>query len=198
MGNWNLNIDTIMQYIDEMSSECEILHYMPWTLSVFSALEKLADDEQSCFCIWKTIELLYMLSTRTIQFKNLNDSFINDRVSRRLNDICTYMELHLDEKNTIEKLSHRFYLSSTSLKKHFLRVYGQSVHKWLLKKRMEKAAELLQFSSMTILQIAQSVGYTGLSQFNVTFKKYFKSTPGQYRNMSNSVKFGPIQQDNNI
>lgn len=198
MGNWNLNIDTIMQYIDEMSLECEILHYMPWTLSVFSALEKLADDEQSCFCIWKTIELLYMLSTRTIQFKNLNDSFINDRVSRRLNDICTYMELHLDEKITIEKLSHRFYLSSTSLKKHFLRVYGQSVHKWLLKKRMEKAAELLQFSSMTILQIAQSVGYTGLSQFNVTFKKYFKSTPGQYRNMSNSVKFSPIQQDNNI
>lgn len=50
MGNWNLNIDTIMQYIDKMSLECEVLHNMPWTLSVFSALEKLADNEQSCFC----------------------------------------------------------------------------------------------------------------------------------------------------
>ena len=26
MGNWNLNIDTIMQYIDKMSLECEVLH----------------------------------------------------------------------------------------------------------------------------------------------------------------------------
>lgn len=95
---------------------------------------------------------------------------------------------NLDKKITIEKLSHRFYLSSTSLKKHFLRVYGQPVHKWILKKLMEKAAELLQFSSMTILQIAQGVGYTGLSQFNVTLKKYFNSTQGQYRNMSNSAR----------
>ena len=99
------------------------------------------------------------------------------------------MELHLDEKLTIDSLCRRFYLSPTTFKKYFRSVYDQPVHNWLLQKRMEKAGELLRYSSMTVLEIAQAVGYSSLSQFNVVFKKCYTCTPRQYRNRSDSVDF---------
>ena len=75
-----------------------------------------------------------------------------------------------------------FYISPTTLKKYFRNIYGQPVYTWLSHKRMEKAAELLCYTSMTVLEIAQAVGYSSLSQFNVVLKKCYTCTPRQYRN----------------
>lgn len=194
MGDWNLNIDTAIKNIKLLSGYAKICN-TPWSFSVFSSLKNFGDQEQLCYGIWKTIELLYMINTNNIQMKRSERLLKDDHISEKLNDICSYMELHMDEKLTIENLCHRFYMSATSLKKHFRNVHGQPIHKWLLEKRMEKAAQLLRFSSMTIVQISQAVGYSGVSQFNVSFKKFFKYTPSQYRNLSNSVSISLIQKD---
>ena len=98
------------------------------------------------------------------------------------------MEQHLDEKLTIDYLSRRFHISPTTLKSYFRSIYGQPIHRWLQIQRMKKAANLLYTSAMSILQVAQSVGYEGVSQFNVVFKRYYGVTPGEYRKMSNSIK----------
>ena len=114
---------------------------------------------------------------------------ISKVIREEINEICNYMEMHLDEKITIDYLCHKFYISPTTLKKYFRNIYGQPVYTWLSHKRMEKAAELLCYTSMTVLEIAQAVGYSSLSQFNVVFKKCYTCTPRQYRNRSDSVDF---------
>ena len=106
-----------------------------------------------------------------------------------INEICNYMEMHLDEKITIDYLCHKFYISPTTFKKYFRSIRGQPVYTWLSHKRMEKAAELLRCSSMTVLDVAQAIGYASLSQFNVAFKRHFNCTPRQYRNRSDSIGF---------
>ena len=84
---------------------------------------------------------------------------------------------------------HKFYISPTTFKKYFRSIRGQPVYTWLSHKRMEKAAELLRCSSMTVLDVAQAIGYASLSQFNVAFKRHFNCTPRQYRNRSDSIGF---------
>ena len=188
MGNWNLDIHSAIQYTEQIGGRYLIRNNL-WVFSLFSVLDVLDDTEQDCYCVWKCIELLYLLSQKMIQVQQVEMLQKNGSVHDRLRSVCSYMELHLDEKMTIDSLCRRFYLSPTTFKKYFRSVYDQPVHNWLLQKRMEKAAELLCYTSMTVLEIAQAVGYSSLSQFNVVFKKCYTCTPRQYRNRSDSVGF---------
>ena len=188
MGNWNLDIHSAIQYTEQIGGRYLIRNNL-WVFSLFSVLDVLDDTEQDCYCVWKCIELLYLLSQKMIQVQQVEMLQKNGSVHDRLRSVCSYMELHLDEKMTIDSLCRRFYLSPTTFKRYFRSVYDQPVHSWLLQKRMEKAGELLRYSSMTVLEIAQSVGYSSLSQFNVVFKKYYHCTPREYRNRSDSVSF---------
>lgn len=194
MGNWNLDIHSAIQYTEQIGGRYLIRNNL-WVFSLFSVLDVLDDTEQDCYCVWKCIELLYLLSQKMIQVQQVEMLQKNGSVHDRSRSVCSYMELHLDEKMTIDSLCRRFYLSPTTFKRYFRSVYDQPVHSWLLQKRMEKAGELLRYSSMTVLEIAQSVGYSSLSQFNVVFKKYYHCTPREYRNKSDSAGFRLIPKE---
>ena len=94
------------------------------------------------------------------------------------------MDEHLDEPMTIPFLSRRACLSTTTFKEGFRRLYGLPVHTWLRQRRMERAAELLRDSSLSVLGVAQSVGYGSASQFSAAFHRQYGMTPAMYRKMS--------------
>ncbi|MCG8399471.1 helix-turn-helix transcriptional regulator, partial [Bacillus atrophaeus] len=58
------------------------------------------------------------------------------------------------------------------------------VHTWLQQRRMERAAELLRDSSLSVLGVAQSVGYSSASQFSAAFRRQYGMSPTMYRKMS--------------
>ena len=47
-----------------------------------------------------------------------------------------------------------------------------------------EAAELLRDSSLSVLGVAQSVGYGSASQFSAAFHRQYGMTPAKYRKMS--------------
>ena len=94
------------------------------------------------------------------------------------------MEEHLDEPLTIPALSRLACLSATTFKEGFRRLYGLPVHTWLRQRRIERAAELLRGSSLSVLGVAQSVGYGSASQFSAAFRRQYGMTPAMYRKMS--------------
>ena len=49
------------------------------------------------------------------------------------------------------------------------------------------AAELLQSSALSVLGVAQSVGYASASQFTAAFRRQYGLTPSQYRKKSESA-----------
>ncbi len=188
MGDLKLNTLEVKKYMDEQDG-CAVIHGSSWVFSAFSEIVKMEDLQKSRYCVWKSVELLFLLSTGTLYPKDKDNLKISKVIREEINEICNYMEMHLDEKITIDYLCHKFYISPTTLKKYFRNIYGQPVYTWLSHKRMEKAAELLCYTSMTVLEIAQAVGYSSLSQFNVVFKKCYTCTPRQYRNRSDSIGF---------
>ena len=61
-----------------------------------------------------------------------------------------------------------------------------------IQQRLRRAQELICTTRMPIQQIAQAVGYEGMSQFNAAFKREYGMTPGQYRKMSETATLRPF------
>ena len=183
-GHLDLSTGSMAKVLDQHSG-CINVHNTCWNQAVFSVLSSLPYQEQGPYCVFKIAELFYLLCAHSNLLENIPDQLpalgypVN--IIRRVHD---YMETHLDEKLTIPVLSRQFQISATALKNGFRALYGQPLHTWLQNSRIQRAAELLQFSDKNVLEIAQSVGYEGVSQFNVVFKRIYGVSPSHYRKMS--------------
>ena len=154
---------------------CALEGPTPWSRAAFAQLERLPQKERARWCVWKSVELLYLLCApqepAPVQAGNLEE-------------VARYMEEHLDEPLSIPQLSRRAFLSPTAFKAAFRQRYGLAVHAWLRQRRMERAAQLLRGSSLTVLEVAQSVGYSSGSQFSTAFRQRYGTSPGKFRKMS--------------
>ena len=78
------------------------------------------------------------------------------------------------------ELAQQVELSETRLTQGFRQVFNTSVFNYLHNYRLEQARQLLQTDSLTIQEVAHSVGYTSFSSFTRAFKKKFKMPPSTY------------------
>ena len=72
-------------------------------------------------------------------------------------------------------------MNPTTLKTLFKSVYGSSLAAHMKEHRMERAAELLRESDMSVAEIANQVGYESQSRFSAAFKEYYGQLPKEYR-----------------
>ena len=153
-----------------------------WSEAVFSALRNLPAGDRGRYCAMKFAELLYLLTRRgesggRTGKPRYRDPYLVETV-RRIHD---YMLSNIGEKLTIDELSSRFRIAPTSFKECFRELYGESVHAYLLNRRMERACELLSATNLPVFRIAESVGYGSASQFGVEFKRRYSLSPLVYR-----------------
>lgn len=100
----------------------------------------------------------------------------------RLIEIMNYIQAnYLDV--SLDDLSEKFFLSKPYLSKYIREKSGMTFGDIVKKVRMKKARALLKSSSMTVENIALSVGYQNVEHFNRLFKKAYNMTPVQFRNM---------------
>lgn len=174
LGGLTLDTNRVRQWMASRGG-CAVEGPTPWSRAAFAQLERLPPKERARWCVWKSVELLYLLCApqepAPAQAGNLEE-------------VARYMEEHLDEPLSIPQLSRRAFLSPTAFKAAFRQRYGLAVHAWLRQRRMERAAQLLRGSSLTVLEVAQSVGYSSGSQFSTAFRERYGTSPGKFRKMS--------------
>ena len=100
-----------------------------------------------------------------------------------IRDIRIYLAEHYTEKITLSNLAERFNLDPFYLQKLFKRWMGQSPMEYLIYLRMTRAKSLIAGSTMTISEIAGTVGVDNISHFTRQFKKMEGMTPLQYRKL---------------
>ena len=179
LGNLSLDTGQVRRWMAGRGG-CAVEGPTHWSRAAFADLDRLPHSEQARWCVWKSVELLYLLSAPE-KAETDTAPALEREVARALADTRRYMEEHLDEPLTIPALSRRACLSATTFKEGFRRLYGLPVHAWLRQRRMERAAELLRSSSLSVLGVAQSVGYGSASQFTAAFRRQYGVTPAQYR-----------------
>ncbi|MFC3798953.1 helix-turn-helix domain-containing protein [Cohnella sp. GCM10012308] len=95
--------------------------------------------------------------------------------------IAGYLRVHYRELASMDELVRAFHYSGHYLSRVFRRKYGTSPMGYLARTRMNRAKELLAETSMSIRDIAESVGYADMYYFNKQFKKQLGMTPVQFK-----------------
>lgn len=104
-----------------------------------------------------------------------------DQYSPLVRKAITYIRLHLADQLSLGRIAGGIKVSPSYLSRLFNREVGESVSNYITKARVEKAAELLSFSRMTIQNTAFYVGFNDFNYFSRCFKKYKNMTPTEYR-----------------
>ncbi len=82
---------------------------------------------------------------------------------------------------TVEELAQLCGMSTSSFKRRFTETYRESPQKYISKKKVEKAAEMLRNGTNRISEIAYDVGFETVSTFNRLFKAQYGQSPSAYR-----------------
>ena len=181
LGGLDLNTEQVRRWMAGQGG-CAVEGPTHWSRAAFADLDRLPRSERARWCVWKSVELLYLLSAQEEQAPDAPSSPALDRQTVLvLEETRRYMEEHLDERLTIPLLSRRALLSPTTFKKGFRCLYGLPVHTWMRQRRMERAAELLCTPGLSLEGVAKAVGYSSVSQFVAAFRRQYGLTPGQYR-----------------
>lgn len=63
----------------------------------------------------------------------------------------------------------------------FKRAFGETPHRYLLTRRLERAAALLRSTDYTVADVCLNVGLTSVGSFTVSFGRAYGMTPTAYR-----------------
>ncbi len=124
-------------------------------------------------------ELIYLLFYYRYVIKKENDDMY--RKSEKIRDIIDVIHQQYQDKLTIDQLAQQMGYS----KAHFMTVFkqftGVSCIEFIIQVRLQKSTELLSNTLLSVLEIANQVGFTNLSNFNRQFKRYYHLSPTAYR-----------------
>jgi len=87
---------------------------------------------------------------------------------------------NIKDPPTIESLSKEIGINQTKLKSGFKKVFDKPIKSWLRDQRLELAKLLLLEQDMSIMNIADAVGYTNHSHFSRRFKEKYGVLPSDY------------------
>jgi AraC-like DNA-binding protein len=95
--------------------------------------------------------------------------------------LLRFTKQHVTEGITPVDLADVLDLSSDYFSRRFATTFGCSPRIWLVRRRMDVAADLLARSNLTIYQIAERMGYAEPAQFSRQFKATKGLSPRQFR-----------------
>ena len=147
---------------------------------IFSSLYKVPDQIKGHYFKLKVIEIFLLLSIISTTNHEKRSSYRKQQVDI-VKAVNEYISTQFMKRITIDSLSDRFDIPTSTLKRCFKGVYGTTIHHYLKECRINAAKRLLQESDQSILEIANTVGYENGSKFTSAFKEATGVTPSAYR-----------------
>ena len=144
-------------------------------LAMETAQEKIEGLKQFLLDIQTIIESSRLNSSSAFIIKA--EEYINENFSKKdlsLNDVTKHIAI-----------------SQTHFCIEFKKKTGDTFTDYLTRIRMEKAKELLKFSSRKIYEIAEMVGYDNATYFSTLFKGQFQVTPSEFKAQYNVSEVTP-------
>lgn len=158
-----------------------VLHGMKEADHIFGELYRVPEKTRIPYFKVKILELLLYLNAMTVPEDENEQPYFYRTQAEKVRAIRQFLIAHISENYTQEELSRRFDIPMTAMKTCFRSVYGEAIGAWLTGYRMNRAAELLRESDLSIAEIGSRVGYDNAGKFTVAFKKTMKLTPSEYR-----------------
>ncbi|MBR3247010.1 MAG: helix-turn-helix transcriptional regulator [Clostridiales bacterium] len=128
-----------------------------------------------------TVELMIILS-RAIRGEWEESLRVKNGKAKELVAIAKqYMDENFDQGITVSEAASYVFLSQGYFTRAFRDDTGISPMNYLMKKRIEKACQLLQNNEIKVSAISLQSGFSSPQRFNVAFRKQMGMTPMEYR-----------------
>ncbi len=95
------------------------------------------------------------------------------------------MENHFDKPLSIADYAYLSGRSESTFRREFKQRFGLPPGQWLIRKRLEKARQLLRNGDYPVSSVALEVGYENVSHFIQSFKSHFQQTPAEFQQGEN-------------
>ena len=123
----------------------------------------------------KVMELLYNVMDCS---KNIFRQMIQLRQPVKT-DIHRVVEENYTSPISLDELAYLSGRSLSSFKREFQDIYGESPARWIREKRLSKAHEMLRSSSLSVADVAYSLGFENPTHFSRIFKQQYGYAPSQ-------------------
>ena len=123
----------------------------------------------------KVMELLYNVMDCS---KNIFRQMLQLRQPMKT-DIHRVVEENYTSPISLDELAYLSGRSLSSFKREFQDIYGESPARWIREKRLSKAQQMLRSSSLSVADVAYSLGFENPTHFSRIFKQQYGYAPSQ-------------------
>ena len=102
-------------------------------------------------------------------------------------NFVTVLENQFHEQRSVDYYAENINLSASKLSDLTKQILGKSAKQVILERINLEAKRLLQFSDLSVKEIAFMLGYNNPYQFSHAFKNYTKSSPNDYRKQNKKM-----------
>src|SRR3982750_273476 len=108
-------------------------------------------------------------------------SELEQNYQERILKTLVYIQNHLNDELSLEKLSAVANFSPFHFHRFFLAYTSEPLQSYVRRLRLERAAKELAFTSLPITPIAEKASFQTAQSFHHAFKKMFNETPSLFR-----------------
>ena len=123
------------------------------------------------------IRVISLITSTLSHLKIENNKFKDPRIIKAIRAI----EKNLDTGLSNERLAQEASMSANGFARLFKETTGFTPHQFIIKKKLNKAADLLSDSSKSMEEISDICGFCNRTYFSRLFKREYNVGPGQYR-----------------
>lgn len=95
--------------------------------------------------------------------------------------VLNYIEFNFEKRVSIDTFCKWNNTNRTTLMREFKKVTGKTINDFVNDKRIEVSRQILDFTNLSIEEIAQKCGFENQAYFSRVFKKKLGISPSQYR-----------------
>jgi AraC-like DNA-binding protein len=155
--------------------------------TIGSLLERIVDEKKEdainkdLMMEVLTVELMLTLSRAMKKEWEASLKVRNGKARELVLIACDYIDENYERGITVAEAASYVFLSQGYFTRAFRDEIGVSPMTYLMKKRIDKACELLENDEIKVSGIASQAGFSSPQRFNVAFKKLMGMTPLEYR-----------------
>ena len=97
------------------------------------------------------------------------------RISSQVQQCCEYIQLHVEDKITVDQLAQQVGHAKNYLIKKFHKETGKTIGAYITEAKMERAKLLLKEPGKSVQDVAEQLGYATQSHFGELFRKHMPS-----------------------